>query len=133
MPLIHPVQQVPDNRFSSGPGSNPSNHFIGILWFVIFQKTEIPMDQATEDLGTITALMIRFKEYRLPRAMRLLEKVNEGEKLSDDDIDFLKRVYDDSRVNLPLVQRHPEYHDLITNTLTVYTEIINKGLENEKG
>jgi hypothetical protein len=90
------------------------------------------MDQETEDAGTIAALMIRMKEERLPRALRILDRVNSGEKLSDTDIDFLERVYDDSRNTQPLLTRHPEYHSLIVRSLDLYTEIITKGLENEK-
>ena len=90
------------------------------------------MDQSTEDAGTIAALMLRMKDYRLPRAKRLLELVRAGNTLSDEDIQFLKRVYDDSRSSQPLVQRHPEYQELIVKALDLYTEIITKGLENEK-
>jgi hypothetical protein len=73
------------------------------------------MDQSTKDAGTIAALMIRMREYRLPRAKRML-----------------RRVYNDSRNTQPLVKRHPEYHDLIVRAIDLYTEIIAKGLENEK-
>lgn len=90
------------------------------------------MDQKTEDAGTIAALMIRLKESRLPRAKRLLERVNEGETLSNEDISFLKRVYNDSRSTQPLITRHPEYHSLVVRSIDLYTEIITKGLENEK-
>ena len=90
------------------------------------------MEQSKEDAGTIAALMIRFKEYRLPRAQRMLDRVNGGEKLSDNDIQFLKRVYKDGRNTQSLVKRHPEYNDLIARYISLYTEIINKGLENEK-
>jgi hypothetical protein len=90
------------------------------------------MDQSEKDAGTIAALMIRFKEFRLPRAQRMLDKVNGGEKLSDNDIQFLKRVYNDGRKTQPLVRRHPEYNDLISRYISLYTEIIDKGLENEK-
>ena len=90
------------------------------------------MKKSTRDAGTIAALMIRFKEYRLPRAKRLLEKVNGGEILSDGDIRFLKRVYKDGITTQPLVKRHPEYHELVTRTIGLYTEIITKGLDNEK-
>jgi len=90
------------------------------------------MDQSTEDAGTIAALMLRMRDFRLPRAKRLLELVRAGNTLSDEDIQFLKRVYDDSRSSQPLVQRHPEYQELIVKALDLYTEIITKGLENEK-
>ena len=51
-----------------------------------------------KDKGTIAALMIRFKEYRLPRAMRMLGRVNAGETLMDNDIAFLKRVFNDAKL-----------------------------------
>ena len=90
------------------------------------------MEQSEKDAGTIAALMIRFKEIRLPRAQRLMEKVNGGEKLSDSDIGFLKRVYQDTRADQSLIKRHPEYHDLVVGFIDLYTEIITRGLENEQ-
>ncbi len=90
------------------------------------------MDKSDQDAGTIAALMLRFKEYRLPRAKRLLEKVNGGEILSDDDIRFLKRVYNDGISTQPLIKKHPEYNGLVTRAIDLYTEIIARGLENEK-
>ncbi len=89
------------------------------------------MEQSEKDAGTIAALMLRLKETRLPRAKELLEKVKGGGRLSDSDIRFLKRVYEDSRSSQSLLQRNPEYHGLITRFIDLYTEIITKGLENE--
>lgn len=90
------------------------------------------INQSEKDAGTIAALMIRFTEHRLPRAKRLLEKVNGGNKLSEEDIRFLKRVYADSKNTQQLVKRNPKYNSLVTAFIDLYTEIINKGLENEK-
>lgn len=96
-------------------------------------KKEVPMmDQDKIDAGTIAALMIRMKEYRLPRAKRMLERVNKGEKLRDGDIEFLNRVIQDARSSESLIKRHPEYHDLVVRFMDLYTEVINKGVENEK-
>jgi hypothetical protein len=106
--------------------------FIITLNPFLSKEFQIFMEQSKIDAGTITALMIRMKEIRLPRATRMLDRVNRGEKLRDSDIQFLKRVYNDSRGSLPLVQRHPEYHELISRVIDLYTEIITKGLENEK-
>jgi hypothetical protein len=90
------------------------------------------VDQDKKDAGTIAALMIRMKDYRLPRAQRMLKKVNSGEKLGDSDIEFLTRVNEDSRNTQALLSRNPEYKDLIVRFIDLYSEIINKGLENEK-
>ena len=85
-----------------------------------------------KDAGTIAALMIRFKEYRLPRATRMLERVNAGETLQDSDIAFLKRVFDDARENQMLLKRNPEYKELTAKAISLYEEITQKALENEK-
>ena len=90
------------------------------------------MEQAEKDAGTLAALIRHLEETRLPRAIRLLDKVNGGGLLSDRDIRLLKKVYEDSRANEALVDRHPEYDKLISRCFGLYTEIITKGIENEK-
>jgi hypothetical protein len=90
------------------------------------------MKKSELDAGTIAALMLRFKDYRIPRANRLLQKVNTGEVLSDGDIRFLERVCADARDSQSLIKRNPSYQELLARALNLYTEIINKGLENEK-
>lgn len=90
------------------------------------------MKQSNKDASTITVLIRRLIDTRLPRARRMLEKVNAGEALSDSDIRFLKEVYSDSRSNQSLLKRNPEYHDLVAGFMSLYTEIITKGLHIEK-
>ncbi|MDH4018024.1 MAG: hypothetical protein OEU84_00340 [Xanthomonadales bacterium] len=90
------------------------------------------MDQEEKDAGTISALMLRMTETRLPRAQRLLDKVNDGNTLSDNDIRFLKRVFRDSRSNQSLFKRNPELIDLVSRFIDLYAEIVEKALENEK-
>ena len=89
-------------------------------------------DQSNRDAGTIAALMVRFREARLPRTQGLLEKVNSGHKLDDTDIAFLKRVYNDSRNLRPLIERNPDYLSMITKYIDLYSEIISKAVELEK-
>jgi len=88
-------------------------------------------DQSNMDAGTIAALMVRFKETRLPRTQGLLDKVNAGHKLDDADIGFLKRVYNDSRSLRPLIERNPEYLEMITKYVDLYSEIVSKAVELE--
>ncbi len=90
------------------------------------------MKQSERDAGTIAALMIRLREYRLPRAQRMLEKANRGEILADEDLQFLERVFKDSRDIKPLVERNPKYLDLVSRMIGLYGEIIAKSLENEQ-
>lgn len=84
------------------------------------------------DEGTIQVLLERLNTWRLPRALRLKERVDKGEKLTEHDIEFLKRVFEDSRSASPLAARHPELHSLVSKLTDLYSHITQKALENEQ-
>ena len=77
-------------------------------------------------------LLQRFEHERLPRALGLKEKVDQGEPLNDIDIAFLDEVFEDARRLKPLMDRHHEYNRLVSQTIHLYKTITEKALENEK-
>ena len=87
----------------------------------------------SKDEGVIAVLIERFNKERLPRMLRLKEKVDSGEKLGDLDISFIQEVFKDANHVLPLGDRHPEYQDLIAKVIRLYHEITEQALKNEKG
>lgn len=99
---------------------------------LLAQKFSIMMDQSKRDAGTIIALIHRMETSRLPRARRLLEKVNMGETLGESDINFLRRVHDDYQANQALILRNPDFSRLMASFIDLYAEIIATGLANEK-
>jgi hypothetical protein len=90
------------------------------------------MHESSKDAGMIAVLVERLEKQRLPRALSLKEKVDGGEKLDDFDLAFLDEVFADSAKIRPLLDRHPEYQSLATRMLSLYKEITEKALENEK-
>ena len=83
-------------------------------------------------LGVITALLQRLKKQRLPHVLELKGKVDRGELLDDDDIEFLNTVLADAKKIQPVLDQRPEYHDLAAQIMALYAEITEKALENEK-
>ena len=90
------------------------------------------MDDPTKEAGLIAVLMERLEKQRLPRALALKEKVDNGERLSDFDILFLEDVFSSAKEVKPLLEHHPEYQNLAIRMISLYKAITEKALENEQ-
>ena len=90
------------------------------------------MTEGSKDTGIIMVIMQRFEHERLPHALFLKNKVDQGETLSDIDIAYLDEVFEDLRRLKPLMDRHHEYDWLISQSIHLYMTITEKALENEQ-
>lgn len=89
------------------------------------------MKKEEHDKGVIAALLQRFEHYRLPHALRLKDKVDAGEPLNDTDVEYLEKLLKNTQQIIPLIDRHPEYQELVTKAISLYQHITEKGMENE--
>lgn len=90
------------------------------------------MAQSRKEAGTVAVLMLHMRQSRLPRAHRMLAKVNDGDTLSENDINFLKRVLRDFRVNQSLINHHSDFLEFLHEFISLHDEIVRKAVENEK-
>ncbi len=89
------------------------------------------MTDKMHDAGVIQVLLDRLNNQRLPRALELKAKVDAGETLSEYDLHFLDEVFSDAQTIQPMVDRHPEYQQLVARLIHLYKEILDKATENE--
>lgn len=90
------------------------------------------MSDETE-IGTITVLIERMLKERLPRAQDIQKRVEAGECLTQMDIDFLEKVFNDVNNNQHAhMLKHPEYEEIVSKMAHLYKTITEKALENEK-
>lgn len=84
--------------------------------------------------GTITVLLQRMTEQRLPRALALKEHVDNGGKLSEPDIKFLEQVFEDAHHMTTHIdfKAHPQLLEIGSKMAALYNEITARALENEK-
>ena len=84
------------------------------------------------DKGTAQVLMVRLESQRLPRALKLKEKVDRGERLTEFDTQFLKQATQEGREARKLAEKLPQYQEVVNRMAALYEEIARKGAENEK-
>ena len=85
----------------------------------------------SNDAALIQVLVERLEKTRLPIALELKEKVDGGEVLNDREIEYLEEVLGDVDQIKPLIDRHPEWQDLVSQMASLYNDITTKALENE--
>ena len=90
------------------------------------------MKDPQQDAGMLSVLIERLETQRLPRALALKEKVDQGERLDDFDIAFLGEVFSDSQEIQPLLERHPEHREFAAKIMGLYRDITEKALANEQ-
>lgn len=90
------------------------------------------MNSKPNDSGVIQAMLERFNEQRLPKALEMKTKVERGETLETFEVDFLADILADARAMHGLLDRNPEYEPLVIKALDLYKEITEKALANEK-
>jgi len=79
------------------------------------------------------ALLERFTKQTLPRILEIKKSIDRGELLNDRDINFLKLLPERFNEVKPLVDRNPEYQELLAQAVHLYKEITEQALLNEKG
>jgi hypothetical protein len=90
------------------------------------------MKDPQQDAGILAVLIERLESQRLPRALALKEKVDQGGRLDDFDIAFLEEVFSDSQEIQPLMERHPEHQGIAAKMMALYHDITEKALANEQ-
>lgn len=90
------------------------------------------MAEISKDMGVLAVLAKRLVEEGLPKALALKERVDRGELLNDLDIAFLDRVFADAKNLGPIINKDPRARDVRGRMVSLYKEIMDKALENEK-
>ena len=95
------------------------------------QKTTV-VDIKEKHLGVFQSLMQEFEQHRLPRLLRLKDKVDNGEAINDVDFDFLCKEIKDACITKHLIVTYPELEEFCLQVGHLYKDLCDKALDNEK-
>jgi len=83
------------------------------------------------ELGIVEAVLKDFNDHRLPRLLDMEKRVDDGEPLSEYDLDYLKAAVERTRSNESFADVHPEFKTLVLGVSKLYDHITVKALQNE--
>ncbi len=89
------------------------------------------MTDPEKEAGIIQVLVMRLETQRLPRALALKKKVDQGESLNELDLAFLEEVFSDMARIKPMLDRYPEWQELFIRVSELYADIMSKAREIE--
>lgn len=90
------------------------------------------MSESDKEEGIGLVLLNRLTEIRLPRALEIKKNVDAGDLLTDSEIAFLERVFEEAVSQQSKWDHYPELAEVISKMAALYNEITAKALENEK-
>ena len=85
-----------------------------------------------EEAGTLTAILQNFNDHNFKRLTDIRDSVNQGNLLTDSELEFLEGMYERAKRASSLVSRHDDYHELFGKVVSIYDEVSEKAMENEK-
>ena len=88
------------------------------------------MSNSWSDAGTIQVLLARLNSERC-RALDLTSKVDPGERLEEQDMQFLQTVLEDASGVQHLAAEHAGFQSLVGSLNSLYCEITARALGNE--
>jgi hypothetical protein len=83
------------------------------------------------DAGTIAALLERANR-RIPNLLAIKKRLENGDTLSQIEIEELDNMIEANDHSRELVERHPEYHDLVARVVSLIEEITRLAVANEE-
>ncbi|GAA6137515.1 hypothetical protein NBRC116583_12620 [Arenicella sp. 4NH20-0111] len=84
-----------------------------------------------KELGVIQVVLERFEKQRLPDLLKLRDKIDAGERMSEIDVSILETALNEAKGSIEFADKHPEYQTLIAEVNHLYKHIADKALENE--
>ncbi|OOY46079.1 hypothetical protein BOV92_03765 [Solemya velum gill symbiont] len=86
----------------------------------------------SNNIGVLTVLVTQFRRSRLPRLLEIKESVIHGNKISEEDIEFLNNVISDANHAIPTVNGVPEPHSFCSHVTHLIQTITERALINEE-
>ena len=90
------------------------------------------MSLSEKEAGLVEVIVQRLEEQRIPRALDILARVENGERLNEFDISFLEEAMQDAMEVKPFIDQHPEWQEFSTRLFALYKDITSKALANEQ-
>lgn len=90
----------------------------------------VDRDREEDEEGALAAQLENARRG-IPNLLATMERMEEGDTLSDIEIADLEEVFERARHMIHVYDEHPEVQDLVAKVISLYLQITTKAVENQ--
>lgn len=91
------------------------------------------MTDAEQSSCLVCTLLRRLRTQHLPRIFAIKERLDHGERVTNDDIRYLFESFSDAMRTKALFEKSPDLTAICVKVIALYRDISVEALENENG
>jgi len=81
---------------------------------------------------TLAVMLKNFSDHNFKRLLGIKESVDNGNPLTELEIQYLEGMNERAQRARTLVSKHDDYQQLFSKVVNIYSAVVNKAMENEK-
>lgn len=93
--------------------------------------TNRDMNSSEQEIGIIGVFIKHLEVDAIPRALAIKKRIDNSESLNQLDMLFFEEEISYASSIMHLIEKHPEYQDLVTKIIHLYHEVTEQSLKNE--
>ena len=90
------------------------------------------MNNILENQGVLQVVLEEYEKHKLPRIFLIKKHIDNGDRLNDGELIFLKEIYKEIIKYESFIEDHAEFKTLYLNFVSLYCSIMDSALENER-
>lgn len=90
------------------------------------------MSNILDDPGVLQVVLEDYEKHKLPRMQLIKKEMDQGKRLDNEELAFLRELYREINQYERFVETHPDFKQLYVGFVRLYCSIMDTAIDNEQ-